>query len=39
MFTDKRVQVTKDVPGPKYEINDRKLYGTKGLNERNFGFG
>lgn len=27
------------VPGPYHRINDRHLYGTTGLNERNFSFG
>ncbi len=27
------------VPGPYHKVDDRKLYGTVGLNERNFAFG
>jgi len=27
------------VPGPYHKVNDRKLYATVGLNERNFSFG
>ena len=39
MFTQKMSEVTRDVPGPIYEMEDRKLQNMKGLNERNFGFG
>ena len=39
MFTQKMSEITKDVPGPHYQVEDRKLYDMKGLNERNFGFG
>ena len=39
MFTKKMSEVTKENPGPIYDINDRKLYGMKGLHERSFGFG
>jgi len=27
------------VPGPYHKVNDRHLYGTTGLNDRNFAFG
>ncbi len=27
------------VPGPYHVVNDRNLYGTVGMNDRNFAFG
>ena len=27
------------VPGPHHQVRDRHLYGTTGLNDRNFSFG
>ena len=33
MFTQKMSEVTRDVPGPIYEMEDRKLPDIKGLKE------
>ncbi len=39
MFTSKMSDDKIWVPGPYHVINDRNLYGTVGLNDRNFAFG
>lgn len=39
MFSEQKARDKNWVPGPYHEIKDRHLYGTVGLNERNFAFG
>jgi hypothetical protein len=39
MFTQKMSDDKNWVPGPHHEIKDRHLYGTVGMNDRNFAFG
>lgn len=39
MYTPKMADDKSWVPGPYHVVNDRKFYGTVGMNERNFSFG
>jgi len=39
MYSDRMADTKNWVPGPHHKVNDRHLYGTSGLNDRNFSFG
>lgn len=39
MYSEKMAEEKNWVPGPHHQVRDRHLYGTNGLNERNFAFG
>jgi hypothetical protein len=39
MYSDKMAEDKNWVPGPYHLVKDRHLYGTVGMNDRNFAFG
>lgn len=39
MYTQKLADSKSWVPGPHHNVKDRHLYGTVGMNDRNFAFG
>lgn len=39
MYTQKMAESNNWVPGAHYDVKDRYLQNTQGLNERNFSFG